>query len=174
MSGLIFGKSESVRADDCAVLEGDMVPQGTALAYNRVGMGKEMASDPDSRIEDDVRQDGGVRTQADTGANHYVGADVSSHGDLGGGVDNGCRVDARSVGGWLIKQAERPGKSQVWVFDAQRCGRNFGEFGFHENGGSVCFSGQTSVTGISNKGDLGGTCLLNSFHTCDFQFRVAV
>ena len=72
----LFSEAETVRADNSSVLEDDIVAKLAVLAYDGVGMGKEMIADADMGIEDGVRQESGMIADDNMISDDHVGPNV--------------------------------------------------------------------------------------------------
>ena len=62
LTSVVFRESETVRADDGPVFEGHMIAQDAVFAHHRVGMRKQVAAGGDPWIQDNMRQQRGVRS----------------------------------------------------------------------------------------------------------------
>jgi len=60
---------------------------------------------------------------SDDGVRAYMGVDA----DVGGRGDSGGGVNARGVGGGLVKEFDGTGEGEVGVFEAEGGGRDLGE-----------------------------------------------
>ncbi len=70
---IVFGEAEAVAADDDTVFKRHVVAEDAVFADYGMGVHREeMAAGLNAGIEDDVRQDGGVRADADVGADDGV------------------------------------------------------------------------------------------------------
>src|SRR5580698_6169965 len=133
VAGVVFGEAETVGSDDDTIFEGDVIAENAAFADDGVGMCEEMAAHLNTRINDNVGQDGCVWTDADAVPDDDVGADVGFRPNGGGGVDDCGRMDAGRVDGRLIEHAQRARECMVRILDAESGGGDFGEVGFNEN-----------------------------------------
>src|SRR5208283_877275 len=95
---VVVGEAEAVGTDDCAVLQGDVVPEAATLADDSVGVGEEVAADPSVGIDHCVGQKSCMISNDGVVSDDDVGADVGVRADLRGGSDDGGGMDSGRVG----------------------------------------------------------------------------
>ena len=109
---------------------------------------------------------------ADLGTDDRVGADVSARPNGCRGVNDGCGMDSGGIMRWLVENAERLRKGEVWVGESQGGGGNVGKIGSHEYRCSLGGAGQASVFGVGDEGDFGGRGIFNAANSGDFDAPV--
>lgn len=150
-----------------------MVAEDAVFTYDRVSMGKKVASGLDPWVEYDVGKEGCGWAETNKMPNHDIGANVCAIADDGGWIDDGCGVDAGTVDRRLVESSQRPGEGEVGIGDTERCGLNVLKGRLNQHCGGLRLSRQGSVAGIGNEGHLGGAGVLNPFDACHFQACVA-
>jgi len=89
LAQFVFGKAESIRANDGAIFERDVVGENAVFANHGMCVSEKAVSHLDAGIKHDVGQDRGVRSEPHIGADDGVCADVRVGADLRRGVDHG-------------------------------------------------------------------------------------
>src|SRR5690349_19341814 len=82
VAGVILGEAKAIGPDDGAVLQQHAVAEAAALAYHRMGMGKEIVADSGTAIDDNVRQQHRVTADFDVLVDHHIRPDVRPFADL--------------------------------------------------------------------------------------------
>jgi hypothetical protein len=170
-SAVILGEAVAVRAYHDAILKDYVVSQPAILANDGVGMGEEVISNADIRIDDDMGQDGGVFADGTVFADHDVGADGRAVTDPGRGMDDGCWMNSGRVCRGRVKDCNGAGKGQIGIFNAQRRGFDFGEVRCDEDGSSARFFCEARVLGIGYKRDNSRARFFNTGDACNIGIR---
>ena len=128
-AGVVLGEAEAVAADDCPILEHDMVTDAAVLADDGVGVGEEIVPDGDVGIDHDVRQQGRVVADGYAFADDGEGSDVGVFADDRSRVNDGGSVDAGRIHRAPGRRSERSWRRQdrgsqcagwVWRFQENR------------------------------------------------------
>ena len=150
-----------------------MVAEDAVFANDGVRVREEVAADLNAGIEHDVRQDRRVRADADAGADDGVCADMRAFSDDGRGINDCCGMNSGRISRRLVEEAKRARESVIGILDAQRCGGDFLELRFNDDGSGVRGAGQRSVLNVRNEGDFGGAGFFNALYAGNFKVRIA-
>src|SRR5437588_713217 len=115
VTGVIFGKSEAIGANDHAVLQDDMIAESAMLAHNCVGVSKEMVADARAWINHDVGQQGSIGSNDNVAIDHNVRPDMRVRPDARARVNDGCGMYARCVPRGLVEQFDCARKRKVRI-----------------------------------------------------------
>src|SRR5271167_666613 len=123
----VAGKSKTVTADHCAVLQNDIVAQCAVFAHHRMCVGEEVVADPGATVNDHMRQQHGVVANLDIVVDHHVCADVSIRSQLRGWRNYRGGMYTCAILRGLIEQINRAGEGKIRVLAAQHSGGDGGE-----------------------------------------------
>jgi len=169
----LAGEAEAVATDYDPVLEDDVIAEAAVLADDGVGVGEEVVSGTDVRVEDGMWKDGGVVADGDVVADDGVGTDMGVGADVSGGRDDCSWMDSGWVGRGAVEELDSKGEGQIGVFDAEGCGWDLRKFWFDQD--SCCFggTGEGSVFGVGDEGQIAGTGVFYAGDACDLSGGVA-
>ena len=110
-----------------------------------------MISDDGVRVDDDVRQNGGV--VADDGAFAYdsVRCDMCVPSNFRRGMNDSGGMNARRVLGFLIKELHGFGEGKIRVCGAERGGGDLGKIGRRQDGSGPGRAGQRRISWVCDK-----------------------
>jgi len=169
-----LGKAEAVRADDDSVVQQDVIADAAVLANHGVRMGEEIVADLYSAIDNRVRQQDGMIADLDVLVDDNIGTEVSIASNLGGFMDNCCRMNSGRVAQRLVEEFEGAREAVVGIRDAQRGGRNGGKVEGYDYRGGLGQPGCGRIFGIGDEGDFSCAGLLDAVEASDLGIGGAV
>lgn len=169
-----FCEAETVGADDGSVLQRHIVAYGTLFAYHSVGVGKKAIANAGVRIDDDVRVEDGVVTQNHVLSDDNIGRDVGAGSNHGGGGDDRRGVNARRKSHWRMEDFKGASEGEIRVVDAEGGRREGFERWVDQYGGGLGGTGEASVLGVGDEGELTWAGVFDSRQTGDRDFAASM
>ena len=117
MTCFVLGEAETVRTNDGAIFQCYVIAQDAVLTHDGMGVSEKVAANLRTRIENDMRQQRGVWSEAHLWANHDIGADMCACTNLGSRIDDCGGVNSRGVDRRLIEESQCAGKGVVGILD---------------------------------------------------------
>src|SRR5580692_1037245 len=137
-------------------------------------VGEKVVADPDSPIDDYMRQHCRVSSNLDIFVDHDVRANVRSLADSRGAMNHCCGMNAWDILRSWMKQSDGAGEAQIRILATQHRGREGGEVFGDDHDGCIRIPGRGRILWVGYKRKLAGASLFNSSDACDLGIRCAI
>ncbi len=112
----IFCKAKAVRANNCSILQQNMVAQAAVFSNNRMRMGKKVMSNSHVWIDHHMGQQNAVVADCYIRLNHHICPDMAVLPKFCSWVNDSCRMNTGSVDRRMVKDFNRVGESEIWIW----------------------------------------------------------